>query len=136
MKHLNGYRKLGRREDHRRSLLSNLATSFILNKKIKTTVPKAKEARRYIERLITLARKNTLHARRMVAKKLYTKESQKILFDSIAPEMTSPGGYTRIIRVGKRKGDGADICFLELSKALASTKDIDVKASDKAVSGS
>ena len=123
MNHGKGYRKLGVQKDHRRSLLSNLARSFMLTGKIKTTVPKAKEARRLVERLITLARKNTLHTRRMITKKLYDKHSQEMLLNTISPVCDSPGGYTRIIRLGRRKGDGADMCFLELSKPLPTDKE-------------
>jgi large subunit ribosomal protein L17 len=123
MRHGKGYRKLGVQRDHRRSLLSNLAGSFMLTGRIKTTVPKAKEARRLIERLITWARKDTLHTRRLIVKKLYDKGTQERLLKNISPVCDTPGGYTRIVRLGRRKGDGADMCFLELSKSPLEDKE-------------
>ena len=130
MRHGKGYRKLGVQRDHRRSLLSNLAGSFMLTGRIKTTVPKAKEARRLIERLITWARKDTLHTRRLIVKKLYDRATQDRLLNNISPVCDTPGGYTRIVRLGRRKGDGADMCFLELSKSPLENKEETIQEKD------
>jgi large subunit ribosomal protein L17 len=115
MKHQNGYRKLGVEGSHRKAMLRNLATSFMLEGQIKTTIARAKEARRIIEKLITLASDNSFNAKKRAARLLYTKEAMERLFTNISPRFKERnGGYTRILKFGNRKGDGAQICLLQL----------------------
>ncbi len=115
MRHNIGYRKLGRTSSHRRALLRSLATSLFRHERIRTTVPKAKELRPFAEKLITLARRDDLHARRLVLRDVQDKEVVKKLFGKLAPRFASrPGGYTRILRLGTRQGDGADLAIIEL----------------------
>lgn len=115
MRHRVGTAKLKRDVGARNSLLKNLVTSVILTDYIVTTVPKAKAAKPLVEKMITLAKRDTLHARRQAAGFLETPASVKKLFDSIGPKFSQrPGGYTRITRLGFRKGDGAELCKLEL----------------------
>jgi large subunit ribosomal protein L17 len=115
MRHKKKGRKLGRKVGNRRALLMNLACQLIVHKKIKTTDPKAKELRSYIEPLITLAKKNSLHSRRLVIKKIPKKNIVRILFEEIAPRFTDrDGGYTRIMRLAKpRLGDAGVRAILE-----------------------
>ena len=109
-----GY-KLKRPVDSRNALLRNLVTSVILQERIVTTVPKAKAARPIVEKMITLAKTDTLHARRQAAAVLYTPASVKKLFDTLGTRFGQrEGGYTRITRLGPRKGDGAEQAMLEL----------------------
>src|SRR5438094_7763627 len=109
-----GY-KLGRTTSHRRSLLRNLVTSLIIEERIETTVPKAKALRPQIEKMITLGKRGDLPARRQAAAYLMTDEALRKLFDTIGPRFGDrEGGYTRIIRAGWQKGDGADKAFIEL----------------------
>jgi len=115
MKHVNGYRKLGRETSHRNAMLRNLATSFLENGKLSTTVTRAKEVRRLVEKLITLGKRGDLHARRQVEATLYSTSTCKKVFTDLATRFKErPGGYTRIIRLGERKGDGAPMVNLEL----------------------
>lgn len=115
MRHLKGYRKLGRETSHRKALLRNLATSFLTEGAIKTTLPKARELKSFVEKIITLTHKDNLAAHRKAASILYTKESRQKLFSDIKERFKDrPGGYTRIVRLGERFGDGADMCRLEL----------------------
>ncbi len=115
MRHRVGTAKLKRDVGARNSLLKNLVTSVILTDYIVTTVPKAKAARPLVEKMITLAKRDTLHTRRQAAGFLETPASVKKLFDTIGPKFSQrPGGYTRITRLGFRKGDGAELCKLEL----------------------
>ncbi|MBD3289958.1 50S ribosomal protein L17 [candidate division KSB1 bacterium] len=115
MRHRHSGRKLNRTTSHRKAMISNMATSLVEHKKIKTTVARAKEARRIIERLITFAKKGDLAARRQVLKIIRDKEAVKILFDEIAPQYEDRnGGYTRIVKLGQRLGDGASLAYLEL----------------------
>lgn len=115
MRHHKGYRKLRRDTAHRMALLRNLVTSLIEHERIVTTVAKAKEAQRLAEKMITLARKGTLHHRRMAYAFIYKKEAVRKLFDILGPRFADRnGGYTRIIRLAKRrKGDGAELAILE-----------------------
>ncbi|MEJ8552943.1 50S ribosomal protein L17 [Tepidibacter sp. Z1-5] len=109
------YRKLGRVTAHRNMMLRNLVTDLLKNKKIKTTVTRAKETRRMAEKMITLAKRGDLHARRQVAAYVLDETVIKNLFDEIAPKYQERnGGYTRIIKLGVRKGDGSEIGILEL----------------------
>jgi large subunit ribosomal protein L17 len=117
MRHRVAYRKLGRTTPHRRALLRNLATALFEKERIRTTLPKAKELRPFAERMITLARRdeNRLHVRRLVARDIRNPAVLKKLFDTIGARFaTRPGGYTRILRLGPRKGDGAEMALLEL----------------------
>src|SRR5206468_1015881 len=107
--------KLGRTTSHRRSLLRNLVTSLILEERIETTVPKAKAARGIAEEMITLGKRGDLHARRLAAAYFLAAPAVKKLFEDVAKRYTARnGGYTRIVRTGWRKGDGADTAVLEL----------------------
>jgi large subunit ribosomal protein L17 len=115
MRHLNYGRKLSRNTAHRRSLLRNLVTSLILEERIETTVPKAKAARGIAEEMITLGKRGDLHARRLAAAYFLAAPAVKKLFEDVAKRYaTRNGGYTRIVRTGWRKGDGADTAVLEL----------------------
>ncbi len=115
MRHKVGTAKLKRDVGARNSLLKNLVTSVIITDYIVTTVPKAKAAKPLVDKMITLAKRDTLHARRQAAGFLETPASVKKLFDTIGPKFSQrPGGYTRITRLGFRKGDGAELCKLEL----------------------
>lgn len=115
MRHLNGYRKLGRDSSHRRAMLRNMATSLVMHERIETTLPKAKELRGVVERMITLGKRGDLHARRMAASYLFDDAAVKKVFSDLASRFQDrPGGYTRIIRKGARFGDGADMALLEL----------------------
>ena len=114
MRHKKKGRKLGRKVGNRRALLMNLACQLIIHKKIKTTDPKAKELRSFIEPLITLAKKDSLHARRLVIKKIPKKNVVRILFNEVAPLFSErPGGYTRITKLGLRDNDRAPVSIIE-----------------------
>ena len=117
MRHRVAHRKLGRTTPHRRALLRNLATALFERERIRTTLPKAKELRPFAEKLITLAKREDgrLHARRQAARELQDPAILKKLFDTIGARFaTRPGGYTRILRLGTRHGDGAEMAYLEL----------------------
>lgn len=115
MRHRNYGRKLSRNTSHRRALLRNLVTSLILEERIETTVAKAKAARDLAERMITLGKRGDLHARRQAASFLLAAAAVKKLFEDVAKRFDArTGGYTRIVPVGWRKGDGADTAVLEL----------------------
>lgn len=116
MRHGKKINHLGRKAGHREAMLSNMATSLILHKRITTTVAKAKALRKYVEPLITRAKTDTMHSRRMVFSYLQNKESVKELFGTVASRIADrPGGYTRIIKLGEvRPGDSAEMCLIEL----------------------
>ncbi len=115
MRHKHGYRKLGRTSTHRAALLRNLSIALIKSGKIETTLQKAKELRRYFEKLITTARKGDSNAHRAVFASLQDKEATKKLVNEIAPNYTERnGGYTRIIKTRIRRGDAASMAFIEL----------------------
>ena len=108
-------RQLSRTRSHRKATLRNLATSLFRHERIETTTAKAKELRPYAERLITLARRGDVHARRLAAMKIQDREILGKLFDEIAPRyMERPGGYTRVLKLGNRKGDAAEMSLIEL----------------------
>ena len=110
-----GYRKLGRPTDQRRAMLRNLVTSFLKHGKIETTETRAKETRSIAEKMITLAKRGDLHARRQVLAYVTKEAVVKNLFDNIAPKYAERnGGYTRMYKVGPRRGDGAEVVILEL----------------------
>src|SRR5918999_541478 len=124
MRHRTSHRKLGRVTEHRISMLRNQATALIRHEKIETTVPKAKELRPFVERIITIAKRGlaagegngkALHARRLVLRDLQDREVVSKLFESIAPRFEArPGGYTRILKLGYRRGDSAEVAQIEL----------------------
>jgi large subunit ribosomal protein L17 len=115
MRHRNGNRKLSRNTSHRRALLRNLVTDFLDHGRLMTTLPKAKEVRPLAEKMITLGKRDSLHARRQVQAYLLREAIAKKVFDTIAPRFADRnGGYSRIIKLGNRKGDGADLAIIEL----------------------
>ncbi len=126
MRHNVSGRKLNRTAAHRKALYRNLVTALFKHERIQTTVPKAKEARMVAEKLITFAKRGDLHARRMAARKLYEPAVLQKLFEEIGPRYAErPGGYTRIMRLGPRKGDNAELAILELVDNTARPKHID-----------
>lgn len=129
MRHSKGYRRLNRTHEHRKALFANMAGSLIEHEQIKTTLPKAKELRPIVEKLITLAKRGDLHARRLAASQL--KEDQYVtkLFDILGPRYTErQGGYTRVLRAGFRYGDMAPMAIIEFVD-----RDLEAKgAADKA----
>lgn len=115
MRHRKQGRSLSRTASHRRAMLTNLAASVLTCERVETTTAKAKEARTLVERLITCAKRNDLHARRQVLRVVKDRTVVSKLFDAIAPRYTDrTGGYTRIIHTGQRRGDAAEISILEL----------------------
>jgi len=115
VRHRKKGRKLSRTASHRKATLRNMATSLFRHERIETTTAKAKELRPYAERLITLARRGDLHARRLAATKIQDRQVLGKLFDDIAPRYQErPGGYTRILKLGSRKGDAAEMSLIEL----------------------
>ena len=140
MRHLKKGRKLNRTASHRKALMSNMACSLIKHKHITTTLPKAKEVQKYVERLVTYAKKNNVHGRRLILKKVkgsYKKEIANTLIHEIAPNYEGrSGGYTRIIKVGNRKNDDAKVSILEfvnfnLSEQTDSNDESPKKVSEK-----
>jgi large subunit ribosomal protein L17 len=108
-------RKLGRPTDQRRAMLRNLVTSLLRTGKIETTVTRAKETKRMADKMITLAKRGDLHARRQVLAYVYDEDVVKKLFDEIGPKYQERnGGYTRVLKVGPRRGDGAEMAIIEL----------------------
>ena len=126
MRHNKSINHLGRQSGHRKALLAHLACSLILNKRITTTVAKAKALRSYVEPLITKSKEDSTHSRRIVFSYLKNKEAVTELFRTVAPKVADrPGGYTRVLHVGFRQGDAAEMALIELvdfnEAALAST---------------
>ncbi len=118
MRHRKGGFKLGRNTSHRRALLRNLVTSIILNDRIQTTITKCKASRPLVEKMVTLGKNGSVHARRQALAYLMTPEAVDRLFKTVAPRYTErPGGYTRIVRIGQRQGDAAEIAYIELLDA-------------------
>ncbi len=111
--------KIGRTSSHRRAMLANMITGLFEHGQIQTTLVRAKEARIWAEKLITLGKKGDLHHRRLAIAKLHNnKDAAKQLFDEVAPRYQGrPGGYTRIIKLGRRQGDAAEMCILQLVEA-------------------
>jgi len=115
MRHARTGKKLGRDASHRRALYANLACSLIEHGRIRTTEAKAKAVKPYAEKMITLGRRGDLHARRQVLSELRSQEVVHQLFADVGPRMADrPGGYTRIVKIGPRQGDAADMVYLEL----------------------
>ena len=114
MRHQRVMKKFGRSMEHRQMLMKSLVTNLILAESIKTTLPKAKEARKDADRAVTIAKRGDLAARRLVASRILDPKAVQKLFDKIAPAMKDrKGGYTRIVKLGTRKGDGAETCILQ-----------------------
>ena len=115
MRHNKAINHLGRKSGHRKALLANMATALILNKRIETTVAKAKALKMYVEPLITKSKEDSTHSRRVVFSYLKNKEAVTELFRTVAPKIADrPGGYTRVLKTGFRQGDGADMALIEL----------------------
>lgn len=115
MRHRNSGRQLSRTSSHRKAMFKNMMVSLIRHELIKTTLPKAKELRRFIEPLITLAKEDTLHRRRLAYARLRDREMVTKLFNDVAPSFkTRPGGYTRILKCDFRRGDNAPMAIIEL----------------------
>ena len=129
MRHAHGYRKLNRTHEHRKALFANMAGSLIEHEQIKTTLPKAKELKRVADKLVTLAKRGDLHARRQAASRLNDEAHVAKLFDVLGPRYQDrPGGYVRVLKAGFRYGDMAPMAIIELVD-----RDIDAKgAADKA----
>jgi large subunit ribosomal protein L17 len=115
MRHLNAGRKLGRTWSHRKAMLGNMAVALLKHEQIQTTLPKAKELRPYVEKIITLGKRGDLHARRLVSGRLQDEAVVRKLFDTIGPRYAErAGGYTRVLKAGFRYGDAAPMAFIEL----------------------
>lgn len=115
MRHAKRINHLGRTDAHRKAMMANMAASLIMHKRISTTLAKAKALRTYVEPLVTRSKNDTTHSRRMVFSQLQNKYAVTELFREIAPKIaTRPGGYTRILKTGFRKGDNAEMCMIEL----------------------
>lgn len=115
MRHNKKFNHLGRKTAHRGAMLSNMATSLIMHKRIFTTVPKARELRKYVEPILTKSKEDSTHSRRVVFSLLQSKEAVTELFQNVSQKVADrPGGYTRIIKTGFRLGDNAAMCFIEL----------------------
>lgn len=115
MRHNKTFNHLGRTASHRKALLSNMACSLILHKKITTTLAKAKALKMYVEPIITKSKDDSTHSRRIVFSYLKNKYAVTELFREVAPKIANrPGGYTRILKIGFRQGDAAEMCFIEL----------------------
>jgi large subunit ribosomal protein L17 len=115
MRHRKSFNHLGRKSAHRKAMLANMAASLILHKRIKTTTAKAKELRTYVEPLITKSKEDSTNSRRVVFGYLQDKDAVNELFREVAVKVAErPGGYTRIIKLGTRLGDNADMCIMEL----------------------
>jgi large subunit ribosomal protein L17 len=127
MRHQKKFNHLGRKSAHRKAMLSNMAASLIIHKRIHTTVAKAKALRIYVEPLITKSKEDTTHSRRTVFSYLQSKEAVTELFREISKKiMERPGGYTRILKTGNRFGDNAEMCLIELvdyNEAMLTVKD-------------
>jgi large subunit ribosomal protein L17 len=114
MRHLKRTAKLGRTGSHRNAMLANLVCSLILHKRVTTTLAKAKAARSVAEKMMTLGKAGTIHARRLAAARLHQEDAVRILFNDMAPSQKGrPGGYTRIVKLGQRTGDAAHLAILE-----------------------
>ncbi|MEM8789347.1 MAG: 50S ribosomal protein L17 [Pseudomonadota bacterium] len=129
MRHGHGYRKLNRTHEHRKAMFANMASSLIEHEQIKTTLPKAKELRRVMDKLISLGKRGDLHARRLAASRLKQDAAVAKLFETLGPRYKDRnGGYTRVLKAGFRYGDMAPMAIIELVE-----RDVDAKgAADKA----
>ncbi len=129
MRHGNGYRKLNRTHEHRKAMFANMVCSLVEHEQIKTTVPKAKELKRIIDKMITLGKKGDLHSRRIAQSRMRQEDAVKKLFDILGPRYKErSGGYARVLKAGFRYGDMAPMAIIELVD-----RDVDAKgAGDKA----
>lgn len=132
MRHGKRGRKLGRTASHKKAMLNNMATSLFANGKVRTTLPKAKELRGVAERLVSFARRGDLHARRQVLRRIQNKVVLTKLFEEIGPSFADrDGGYTRILKLGPRRGDSSELCLIELVPDDAITEsDVEETESD------
>jgi large subunit ribosomal protein L17 len=129
MRHANGYRKLNRTHEHRKAMFANMVCSIIEHEQIKTTVPKAKELKRIIDKIITLGKKGDLHARRIAGSRIRQDDAVRKLFDVLGPRYKDrKGGYSRVLKAGYRYGDMAPMAIIELVDRDVAAKG----ASDKA----
>jgi len=135
MRHNKKFNHLGRKSEHRKAMLANMAASLIMHKRIETTLAKAKALRVYVEPLITKSKDDSTHSRRTVFSYLKNKEAVTELFREVSQKVgTRPGGYTRILKTGTRLGDSADMCFIELvdfNENMLSHKDDKSKATSR-----
>ena len=121
MRHLKAYRRLGMNASHRKAMMRNMVTSLIEHERIETTDTRAKEIRRLADRMVTLGKRGDLHSLRLSLKTVRTKTAAKKLFDELGPRFKEKqGGYTRIVKIGRRDGDNADMAILEWSLPQAS----------------
>lgn len=129
MRHGNGYRKLNRTHEHRKAMFANMVCSLVEHEQIKTTLPKAKELKRIIDKMITLGKKGDLHSRRIAQSRMRQEDAVKKLFDVLGPRYQErSGGYARVLKAGFRYGDMAPMAIIELVD-----RDVDAKgAGDKA----
>ncbi|WCJ59589.1 50S ribosomal protein L17 [Fontisphaera persica] len=133
MRHLKRTAKLGRQFQHRNAMLANLVCSLIKHKRVTTTLAKARAARSLAEKMVTLGKRGTLHARRLAAARLHQEDAVKILFNQIAPaQKNRPGGYTRIVKLGQRRGDAAQEAILEWVELPAAQPETAKTTEDKA----
>jgi len=133
MRHRVKGKKLSRDSAQRKALLRNLVTSFLEKERIRTTLAKAKATRPIAEKMITLGKKNSLHSRRLALRFIYKRDVVKKLFDEIGPRFSErPGGYTRIVKIGPRQGDGAEMALLELVGTEFKKKEKKKTAAEKA----
>ena len=124
MRHRKSGRKLNKKPQHRRAMFSNMATSLFRHERIQTTLPKAKELRSYAEKLVTLAKRGDLHAKRQAARWIRDKEIHYKLFTDLATRFQDrPGGYTRVVKIGVRQGDNAPMAIIELVDAAEAQVD-------------
>lgn len=132
MRHKTSGRKLNRTSSHRAAMFSNMATSLLLNEQIKTTLPKAKELRPFVEKLVTMARSDSLHSRRYILSKLKSQNATNKLLSNLGPRYKSrPGGYLRIIKAGFRHGDMAPIAYIQFVDRDVAQKGIHTAISKK-----
>ena len=135
MRHGKRGRKLGRTASHKKAMLNNMATSLFDNGKVRTTLPKAKELRGVAERLISFAKRGDLHARRQVLRRIQNKVVLTKLFEEIGPSFADrSGGYTRILKLGPRRGDSSELCLIELvvDGAISETDDVETESDTSA----
>lgn len=125
MRHLKDGRKLSRTAAHRKALMRNLVKALLLREQIRTTDAKAKELRRHADRIVTLGKRGTIHARRLAYMYLGSRKLVKRLFDEVAPRFQGrPGGYTRVLKLGPRRGDAAPISVVELTERAKKTSGV------------
>jgi large subunit ribosomal protein L17 len=133
MRHVKAFRRLGMNASHRKAMMRNMVTSLIEHERIETTDTRAKEIRRLADRMVTLGKRGDLHSLRLSLKTVRTKTAAKKLFDELGPRFKEKqGGYTRIVKIGRRHGDSADMAILEWSLPQASQESSKKKSAKKA----